>query len=214
MTQAPRRYALYGGTFDPFHEGHLAVARAALACGRVDEVLVIPGGTPPHRGDTGCHAEERWCMAVLATLQEPGMRVVRWETDRAEAGRTYAVDTLAAARRALGPDAELSWVIGTDAMALIDTWKDVRALFDQLTFLVVTRDGQDEAWLRARLAETVPWARADRVAFIDMTPVPVSSTALRAAIARGEPVASLLPPLVGTFIDRYGLYRAPVEATP
>lgn len=214
MSNAPRRYALYGGTFDPFHVGHLAVARAALASGRVDEVIVIPGGTPPHRGGTHGHAEERWLMAVLATLDEPGLRVVRWETDRAVAGRTFAVDTLEAARRALGPDAELFWVIGTDAMALIDTWKDPRTLFAELTFLVVTRDGQDEPWLRARLAEVVPWAPAERVAFIDMTPVPVSSTVLRAKLARGEDVAALLPPSVATFIGRYGLYQATARATP
>lgn len=212
MTTKPRRYALYGGTFDPFHVGHLAVARAALASGLVDEVVVIPGGTPPHRGDTRADAEERWCMAVLATLNEPGMRVVRWETDRAEHGRTFAVDTLAAARRALGDDAEIAWVIGTDAMALIDTWREPRTLFAQMKFLVVPRDGQDERWLRARLAETVPWAPREAVAFIEMAPVDVSSTDLRAMLARGEDASHLLPPLVATFVTRYGLYRDAVEA--
>ncbi len=214
MTTTRRRYALFGGTFDPFHVGHLAVARAALASGQVDEVVVIPGGTPPHRGETHAHAEERWCMAVLATLNEPGMRVVRWETDRADQGRTYAVDTLAAARRALGDDAEFAWVIGTDAMGLIDTWKDVRTLFAQMRFLVLPRDGRDEAWLRARLAEIVPWAPREAVAFIDMKPVDVSSTDLRAALARGEGTSDLLPPLVATFVARYGLYRHRLEAAP
>ena len=214
MTTQRRRYALYGGTFDPFHVGHLAVARAALASGQVDEVLVIPGGNPPHRGETRGHAEERWCMAVLATLNDPGMRVVRWETDRADAGRTYAVDTLAAARRELGADADLAWVIGTDAMALIDTWKDVRALFAEMRFLVVTRDGQDEPWMRARLAEIVPWAPPEAVAFIDMAPVPVSSTVLRAKLGRGEAASDFLPPLVATYVERYRLYRAPLEAAP
>jgi nicotinate-nucleotide adenylyltransferase len=211
MSTSPRRYALYGGTFDPFHVGHLAVARAALASGRVDEVIVIPGGTPPHRGETRVHAEERWCMAVLATLHEPCMRVVRWETDRADQGRTYAIDTLAQARAALGDDAELFWVIGTDAMALIDTWKDPRALFAQAKFLVMPRDGQDEPWLRAKLGEIVPWAPPEAVAFADMAPVDVSSTELRAALARGEDPAPSLPPLVGAFVARYGLYRGATE---
>lgn len=214
MTTLRRRYALYGGTFDPFHVGHLAVARAALVAGHVDEVLVIPGGTPPHRRGTHGRAEQRWCMAVLATLEEPAMRVVRWETDRADEGRTYAIDTIAAARRELGPDAELCWVIGTDAMAEIHTWRDPEGLFREVRFLVVPRDGQDEAWMRARLAEVVPWASADRVGFIDMAPVDVSSTALRAALAAGEDAGPLLPPLVGAFVAKYGLYRPLAEAQP
>ena len=208
-----RRYALYGGTFDPFHRGHLAVARAALASGLVDEVLVIPGGTPPHRGETRVSAEERWLMAVLATLEEPGMRVVRWETDRAEAGRTYAIDTLGVARRVLGADAELYWVIGTDAMALIDTWRDVRGLFAATRFMVMPRAGQDEAWVRGRLAEAVPWAPVDAVAFVSMPEVDLSSTALRAALAHGDNVAEQLPPLVAHYVHKYGAYRA-LEAQP
>lgn len=212
MTTPRRRVALYGGTFDPFHVGHLAVARAARACGLADEVVVIPGGNPPHRRGTHGLAEQRWCMAVLATLAEPGMRVARWETDRADEGRTFAIDTIAAARRELGPDADLSWVIGTDAMAQIHTWRDPEGLFREVRFLVVPRDGQDEAWLRARLAEVVPWAPPERVAFLAMERVDVSSTALRAAMAAGEDTTALLPPLVQGFVTKYGLYRPLAEA--
>lgn len=201
-------YALFGGTFDPFHAGHLAVARAARA--EADEVLVIPGGTPPHRGGTGATAEERWLMAVMATVHEPGMRVVRWETDRAGAGRTYAIDTLAAARAALGPDARFSWVIGADAMALIHTWKDVQALFAQMGFLVVPRDGRGEAWVRAQLApHGLP---ADRIRFVPMPEVDVSATELRAMLASGRDVGPMLAPEVVAFARKYRPYGTAAEA--
>lgn len=203
-----RRYALFGGTFDPFHTGHLAVARAARS--EADEVIVIPGGTPPHRGSTGADAEERWLMAVLATLHEPGMRVVRWETDRAEAGRTYAIDTLAAARAALGADARFEWVIGADAMALIATWSEVNKLFEQMGFLVVPRDGCGEDWVRAQLAPSgLPLGA---VRFLAMPEVDISATEVRALLATGRDVGPMLAPEVVAFATKYRPYGMAAEA--
>ena len=171
-------------------------------------------------------------MTVLATLDEPRFRVARWEVDRV--GPTYAVDTLRVARQALaaepgygGPPAhgcaapaepghgrpiELAWVIGTDAMALIHTWYDVRGLFEATSFLVVARTGYDEAGLRAELARTVPWAPAAAVRFVAMPPVDVSSTAIRTRLGRGE-VAPEVPAPVFTYIRRYGLYRQAAGVT-
>lgn len=206
-----RRYALYGGTFDPFHAGHLAVARAALASGQVDEVLIIPGGTPPHRGATRASVEARWCMAVLGVLDEPGMRVVRWETDRAKAGRTYAVDTAAVARAELGPEAELAWVIGADAMADIHTWHEVKTLFERVRFLVAPRDGHGESWLQETLARVVPWASADAWDFMPMPESTASSTAVRTRLLAGDPATDLLPPLVARYVARYHPYRPAEE---
>src|SRR5689334_21437191 len=104
MARSSPRVALFGGTFDPIHLGHLAVATTALGCGLVDEVRFIPAGEPPHKAGPRHSAEERWLMTVLATLSEPRFRVERWEIDRP--GRSYAVDTLREAKTAL-PGAEL-----------------------------------------------------------------------------------------------------------
>lgn len=207
---SPRRVALFGGTFDPIHLGHLAAARAALASGVVDEVLFIPAGDPPHKpAGANAGAEERWLMTVLATLEEPRFRVVRWEVDRP--GRSFAVDTVAHARDALtGPDGTppaLYWVIGTDAMALIDTWRRVEDLFTLTRFMVIARRGFDEQALRARLEETVPWAPPDAMTFVPMDLVDVSSTDIRRCLADGEVPTGVLPPLVATYVRRYGLYR-------
>lgn len=210
MAPTPRRAALFGGTFDPIHVGHLAAARAALASGIVTEVLFLPAGDPPHK-PKGPEASphERWLMTVLATLDEPRFRVVRWEIDRE--GPSYAVDTLKIARDALsGPDQpppEFFWVIGTDAMALIHTWHQAQELFQLTRFLVIAREGFDEAALRAHLATTVPWAPADALVFQPMSLVDVSSTEIRSRLAAHAPVTDLVPEAVDTYIGRYGLYQ-------
>jgi nicotinate-nucleotide adenylyltransferase len=202
------RYALYGGTFDPFHAGHLAVARAARDSGLVDEVLVVPAGSPPHRGATRASAEERWCMAVLATVDEPGMRVVRWETERADKGPTFAIDTLRVARAALGADADLLWVIGADALRALGSWHRLGALLQETRFLVVPRDSEDAAWLAAWVHRELPEVPPGRFVFLPMPRVAVSSTALRDRLASGSPIEGWLPPLVAAHVARYGLYAA------
>lgn len=201
-----KRVALYGGTFDPFHAGHLAVARAVRDAGMVDEVRIVPVGCPPHRDDTHATAEERWCMAILGTLQEPGMRVERWETDAAAEGPTYAVDTLLRARRALGEDVALAWVIGMDALKALGTWRRLPEILQMATFLVLPRDGGDADTMQDILRGELAHLPSHRFAFVPMEQVSISSTAVRSVLARDEDPGALLPPLVATFVGRYDPY--------
>ena len=204
---SPRTVALMGGTFDPIHAGHLAAAQAVLACGQATEVVFVPAGLPPHKPRGAREdANHRWCMAVMATLDEPSFRVTRWEVDRE--GPTYAIDTLRIARSAL-PGVELAWVVGTDAMALIHTWRDAPKLFELARFLVVARVDFDEAGLWAELERHAPWVPREKVAFVPMPLVEVSSTVIRAQLGAGR-VAPGLDPHVATYIQRYGLYRQAV----
>lgn len=210
MATPTRRIALFGGTFDPIHLGHIAAARAAIASGIVEEVLFLPAGDPPHkpRGPVAS-PEDRWLMTVLATLDDPRFKVVRWELDRE--GPSYAVDTLKQARAALmAPDGsvpEFYWVIGTDAMALIHTWHEPRELFTLTRFLVISREGFDEAALRAHLETTVPWIPDQALVFQPMSHVDISSTEIRRRLAEHAPVDGLVSPDVATYIGRYGLYE-------
>jgi nicotinate-nucleotide adenylyltransferase len=200
------RVALFGGTFDPIHVGHLAVARAALGSGLVDSVRFVPAGNPPHKPDGPRHAaDDRWCMAVLATLDEPRFRVERWEIDRP--GRSYAIDTVRQARAELAlPEGGLYWVIGADAMALIHTWHQAEALLRETRFLVIGRDDLDGPALRARLAAS--GGPMPTMTYLEMPRVDVSSTDLRRRLAAGVPRPEGLSPGVATYIERYGLYRA------
>lgn len=214
MPASSSRVALFGGTFDPIHAGHLAVANAAIGCGLVDAVRFIPAGNPPHKPQGPRHAaEDRWLMAVLATLDEPRFKVERWEIDRP--GRSYAIDTVQEAKEALGSEGEqLLWIIGADAMALIHTWHRYEELVKLTRFLVISRDGVDETELRAQLAQTAPTMPKDAMTFLDMPPVPVSSTELRQQLAAGGPMPEGLPGPVATYIERYGLYRATERVKP
>ena len=149
-------------------------------------------------------------MALLATLDEPRFRVERWEIDRP--GQSFAIDTLRQAQQAM-PGAELLWVIGADAMALIHTWHEARHLFDLTRFLVISREGLDESALRRGLAITAPWAPPEGLSYLPMSPVNISSTGLRRGLAAGQDVSAGLPGPVATYIERYGLYRAPQEVS-
>lgn len=208
---ARARVGLFGGTFDPIHRGHLAAASAVLDAGLVDRVLFVPAGSPPHK-PRGAHATdvERYVMAVLATLPEPRFGVARFELDRP--GPSYAIDTALQAARALGaaPGEKLAWIIGTDAMAEIGSWWNPRGLFEALDFLVVSRREVEEPALRARLAETVPWAPEEAVRFVPMPYVDTSSTMLRAGLQAGDAsVLAALPEPVAIYVRRYGLYGFP-----
>jgi nicotinate-nucleotide adenylyltransferase len=203
-----RRIALYGGTFDPFHLGHLAVARAVRDSGCVDEVRIVPVGTPPHRQSTIASADERWCMAVLATLDEPGLKVERWETELARQGPTYAVDTLFSAREALGGGAVLSWVIGMDALATLGSWHRIDEILQLANFLVLPRHGGDESTMRQLLNSTMPTHPVERFSFVPMPPVEISSSAVRRVLEQGGDPRPMLPPMVATFLLRYDPYRA------
>lgn len=201
------RVALYGGTFDPFHAGHLAVARAVRDAGVVDEVRIVPVGSPPHRGQTIATAEERWCMAILSTLQEPGMRVERWETDAAASGPTYAVDTLRRARQVLGQEVSLAWVIGMDALQTLGAWHRLPEILEMAQFLVLPRDGADAITMREILRRDLGQLPAAHFTFVPMPQVPISSSGVREALRRGEDPAPMVSPLVATFLERYDPYR-------
>lgn len=207
MPAHARRVALFGGTFDPLHVGHLAAAHAVLDAGQADEVVFVPAGDPYHKAPARAAGAERWLMAVLGTLDEPRFRVARWDLERE--GPSYTLDTLADARREL-PGCELSWILGTDAMAGLPGWHRAGELIASARFLVVARAGFDEAGLRTHLASALPDAPADAWAFVPMPEVDVSSSGLRDALGRGEDVSALLPDAVATYVKRYGTYRQKV----
>ncbi len=199
-----KRVALFGGTFDPIHAGHLAAAQAVLEQGLVDEVVFVPAGDPPHkRAVTQATAHARYAMAVLATLKEPRFRVVGWELERA--GPSYTVDTVLQAS-AIDAGVEWYWLIGADAAWGLHTWYEAQRLVTLTRFLVVSREGFDEAGLRAQLASHFAACEGDWVRFVRMPTVVVSSTAVRAACAAGRSPGGL-PQCVAAYIARYGLYR-------
>lgn len=209
-------YLAYGGTFDPVHVGHLAVARAVRAAFG-GPVHLLPAADPPHRERPGASAVQRAEMLSLAVAGEPGLFVDTRELRRA--GPSYTADTLRELRADLGPDASLAWVVGADAFRGLPSWHDWPALLDLAHFVVVVRSGHDLGALPAILAQALAGRRASqpedlaavpagRVLELAMPPHPASASVLRERLARGRAGGDWLPPAVAGYIARQGLYGA------
>ena len=131
-------HLVYGGTFDPIHLGHLAIARAARA--RLDcTVRFMPAGDPPHRAPPGAGAEDRAAMVALAIAHDPGFLLDRRELERG--GRSYTVDTLAGLRAELGPAQPLAWLVGADSLLGLPGWHRARDLLALAHLVVADRPG-------------------------------------------------------------------------
>jgi len=145
MTPTPPLHLLYGGTFDPVHLGHLAVARAALAATGGARLDFVPAADPPYRGAPGAPFEARVALVELALATEPGPPTGTWGIDRREArrqGPSFTVDTLRDWRSEHGAERPLGFVLGADAFHGLPQWHDWRTLFELAHLL-----GSGTAWL-------------------------------------------------------------------
>ncbi len=185
------RVAIFGGTFDPIHSAHLAVAREAADRFGLDRVLFVTAGQPPHKSQPRTPFEHRHRMVELAVAGEP-----RFEASRLEAGRTsYSIQTIEEVRAGLGPADELFFLIGADAFAEVGAWRRSEDVVRMVTFLVAARPGHQYA---------VPAGAA--VIRLDTLAFSVSSSALREKLERTG-AAEELPPAVLQYIHKHGLYR-------
>jgi nicotinate-nucleotide adenylyltransferase len=186
------KIAIFGGTFDPVHSAHLAVAREAVRVFGLERVLFVPASRPPHKsGAAVAGYEDRYRMVELACQGEP-----RFEASRLEAGqdRSYSIDTIDRVRASLAPSDELFFLIGADAFAEITTWRRWQDVVRGVHFIVAARPGHDYA--------IPPGARVKR---LDTVVLAVSSSAIRARLAAGE-IPPELPPAVLAYIRDRGLY--------
>lgn len=189
---------IFGGTFDPVHNAHLRIARIALDALGLARLLWIPTGAPRYRFAPVASTEHRLAMLALALSGEPRYAIDAREL-RPQAS-SYTVDTLAALRAELGPDAALVLLIGSDQYEKLAGWHRWRELFDLARIAVVARPG----W--APEADSAVRA-AGPVLRVEMAPLEISSTGIRARIARGEDVSGMLPPPVLDYIATHRLYR-------
>lgn len=214
-------HLVYGGTFDPIHCGHLAIARAArdvLDC----TVHLMPAGDPPHRAPPGADGGTRAAMVALAIEGVPGLVLDRRELERE--GRSYTVDTLAELRSELGASQSLAWLIGADSLLGLPGWHRWRELFGLAHLVVAERPGSAlDAALPAGLADALQdrWTRdpvdlqsqpAGRVLRLHQPLSHISATAVRKRLAAGASTADWLPPVVAAFIHEKGLYGAAARA--
>ena len=208
MVPAPRarRVGLLGGSFDPVHNAHLALAHSALASLALDELLWIPAGAPWQKARELAPAAQRAEMVRLAIAGEPRFRFEPCEIERA--GPSYTIDTVLQLQ-AREPPALWFLVIGQDQLARLPTWHRWRELAVRVTLAVANRSG-DAPCAPAELAELAESGPA--LAEIPLPPMATSSTDLRARIAAGRDIAALVPAAVARYIADHGLYRHPLRS--
>jgi nicotinate-nucleotide adenylyltransferase len=196
------RLGIFGGSFDPVHLGHLAVAQACGQQASLDEVWFTPVAVQPlkHAGPLASD-ERRLEMLRLATKDEPRWRVCTLEIDRG--GLSYSVDTLREIHQQL-PEATLFFLVGADTLRDVARWKEPEELFRLATPLVVRRPGDDEPNLAA-LAPLCPAEHSPL--FVNMPAIDASSSEIRRRIAAAKSIDDLVPPPVAEYIAAHGLYR-------
>ena len=222
MTGGPT-VGVLGGTFDPIHLGHLAMAQTARQLLHLERVLLLPTAIPPHKSVPGLTAAtHREAMLRLAVEDEEGLEV---ETAELDTGAVcYTIDTLRRLRRG-PPPCRPVFVLGMDSLLEIETWRDHESLVGEFDLAVIDRDGEGPEDARRKLprdivermvmlpgtslAADAPQAPGpgERILHVPMTEVPVSSTRVRRLAARGQSLAGLVPPAVARYIRDNGLYR-------
>ncbi|MFH0965733.1 MAG: nicotinate-nucleotide adenylyltransferase [Planctomycetota bacterium] len=202
-----RLVGILGGTFDPVHCGHIALAEAGRDQLGLDRVYFVPAPLPPHKaGAPLAKASERLEMVRLAIVGAPKLSVNALEFERQ--GPSYSIDTVRAFRRMLGAEAELFFLIGADTIGELPTWKEIGELARLCTFAAAGRQGWDAGDLGA-LAGAIDEESIERMrrSTIRMSPIEVSSTEIRARVRRGESIEGLVPGAVARYIAAQKLYR-------
>ena len=192
-----RRLGIMGGTFDPIHHGHLVAASEVAHLFALDEVVFVPTGQPwMKEGRKTSAAEDRYLMTVIATASNPAFSVSRVDIERP--GKTYTIDTLREMREIHGPDVELFFITGADALSEILSWRDADELFNLAHFVGCTRPGHN-------LAD--PGLPGGGVSLVEVPALAISSTECRERVRAGEPVWYLVPDGIVQYINKRGLYR-------
>lgn len=188
---------IYGGTFDPIHNGHLHVIKQLLASNRLERIIVVPSGAPRLRDEPRASGSDRlaMCNAAVSKLNESNEYAGRIEVSSVEvdrSGPSFAIETVETLMKD-HPGVEFGWIIGSDAYRKIDQWHESDRLQELLSFIVIERPAaQGES--------------DDEFNLLDIDALEISATEIRSRLARGESISQLVPPEVVSYIERKGLY--------
>jgi nicotinate-nucleotide adenylyltransferase len=198
-----KRVLLFGGTFDPPHNGHIGNLRAAIAAVRPDLAVVMPAGIPPHKAASATPGRVR--LEMCQCFREAGgatpIEISDWEITRS--GRSYTVETMAMLKKRF-PKAHLYLALGSDMLETFSLWYRWKEILQMATLVVQSREAGDAAALRAAAARLR--AHGGRVVFARGTVYPCASHEIRQAVRAGT-TQELLPQTVRDCIEKYKLYR-------
>jgi nicotinate-nucleotide adenylyltransferase len=224
------RLGLLGGSFNPVHNGHLAIARQTRESLGLDRILFIPTSLPPHKPSSSlAPAPDRYEMVRLAIASDPSLAISDVEIRRP--GKSYSIDTVRLLQQEYGAQAQLLFLIGLDAFLDFPSWRDPQILLGLCSFVVLSRPGLSFRSLSTvALLPPIPYPSladldAERISRIEaqvgtqrliclkLPPSPISASDIRARIRQGLPVANLLPPSVESYILQHHLYQEDRDRT-
>jgi len=205
-SQTPNsRIGVMGGSFDPIHNGHLAVAEAARRKFGLERVIFIPTGKSPHKNSSVMTpSAQRFEMTLLAVSGNDNFDVSKIEIERP--GASYTADTLSELRRQYGKKARLYFIAGADSMSEIFTWRAPGRIFELCSIIAVSRPGVDAGLLNSQI-EKARGAYGAAIYTLDMPLLEISSTDIRKRVQIGQPIRYLTPEAVEQYIKKYRLYR-------
>jgi nicotinate-nucleotide adenylyltransferase len=206
--------AVFGGTFNPVHYGHLRSALELVEHLQLAELRLMPCAIPPHRGEPECAAKDRAAMVQLAVAGEPALACDARELSRP--GKSYTIDSLEEMRGELGADRSLCLVMGCDALLKLDSWHRWRELLDVAHIVVIARPG----WTFPSSGDVADWLQRHRlddkkaisqipcggVLVEQLRPLSISSTEIRELLSADKSVRYLLPEPVLEYIRDHSLY--------
>jgi nicotinate-nucleotide adenylyltransferase len=205
---------IFGGTFDPVHFGHLRAASEAQEALSLENLRLLPAGSPPHRSLTFASAQHRLAMLRLALEGHPDLTADDREVRRS--GHSYMVDTLREIREQEGP-VPLLLMIGQDAANKLDSWHQWQQLFDLAHIVIMRRPESKHEYSGALYQEVQPRLESDpntlrhepcgSVLPLEVTQLAISSTRIRSLVTAGKTPRFLLPDRVISYIHEHGLYR-------
>jgi len=203
-----QKIGIMGGTFNPVHNGHLVTAQEALSQFKLDKVIFIPTGNPPHKVEKGiANAEDRYIMTVIATSSNSNFFVSRMEIDRKE--KSYTIDTVRQLRKKYGKNSSLYFITGADAILEILTWKNTDEIISLCKFIAATRPGYDMTRiedLRKKLFNSSA-ASYKKIHIMEIPALSISSTDIRSRVKSSRPIDYLVPEGVSNYILKHGLYK-------
>lgn len=199
------KLGVLGGSFNPIHNGHLAMAEAVREAHALDLVLFVPAGRPPHKQEDLAPAEDRYRMVVLAIEGREGFAASDLETSRP--GPSYTVETLQELHRR-NPGAEIFFIMGEDSISEFPGWREPERILELARVVAVNRPGH-RASFRPEDFPRLPRALIERLERdrVQIEPSPLESTRLREDVRNGLSIAESVPPGVAEYIERRGLYR-------
>jgi nicotinate-nucleotide adenylyltransferase len=192
---------IFGGTFDPIHQGHVTTSLAAFAELNGDLMHVMPSAQPPHRDYPGASAEQRLAMVELAYAGHP--QIIAEDCELKREGPSYSLLTLQE-MHARWPQDQLVFLLGNDAFAKLDSWYGWQELLQYADLAVMRRDAQDTPWTPA--VEQLVRSHSDSIYLLETPNIAVSATELRAAIANNKAWRDQVPNAVANYIEQHHLY--------